>query len=191
MGCRHSFLYILLGSVVVFCLLVVGDGRLHGQGGGMATATVDPNSYLFRLELGGAVVAEYTECSGLGSSNDILENLVAADALAPNGVGTVIQKSPGALRWPQIELRRKGLSNATVWSWRQAMEKGDTKSAFRDGAITVVTAGPTNVWVGKWAFRSGWAASLTFDGAGEELVIVHQGLEPAVSGTTATRATRS
>jgi hypothetical protein len=187
----HSFLRILIGSVVVFCLFVVGDGLLRGQGGGAAAVAVaEPNSYVFQLELGGVIVAEYTQCSGLGSASDILQDTVAATT--PDAMGTVIQKSPGALRWPEIKLRRKGLSNATVWSWRRDMERGNTGQAFRDGSITVVTAGPASVWVGRWAFHNGWAARLTFDSAGEELAIVHQGLESVGSSpATATRATRS
>jgi hypothetical protein len=188
---RYSFLYILIGSVVVFCLLVVGNGRLRGQIGGAAAAPVtDPNSYIFRLELGGTVVAEYTACSGLGSGNDIMENTVAADVLAPDALGTVIQKTAGALRWPNIVLRRKGLHNDGVWSWRKAMETGDTKGAFREGAIVVVAV-PTDQFLMRWSFRQGWVASLTFDGQMEELVIVHQGLGYTTTSTAPPRATRS
>lgn len=187
----HSFLRIVIGSVAVFCLLVLGNGLSRGQSGAVtAAAAADPSSYVFQLELGGVVVAEYTECSGLGSINDILEDTVAA--AKSEGVGTVIQKSTGALRWPEIKLRRKGLSDPTVWSWRQDLEKGDITKALRDGAITVVTAVPANMFVGRWVFHGGLATRLTFGDAGEELVIVHQGLEsaPPTTGGTA-RASRS
>lgn len=193
MGRRHSFFYILIGSAVVFCLFLIGNDHLRGQSaGGVQAAAADPNSYTFRLELGGNVVAEYTECSGLGSGNDILEELVAANTLTPEAVGTAIYKSPGALRWPEITLRRKGFSNATVWTWRQDMERGDTKNALREGAITILGAVPADQSGLRWTFHLGWAARLTFDGRTEELVIVHQGLTRTAATTgSGTRATRS
>jgi len=187
MRSRYSPIYILVGSLVVFSLILVGNGRLHGQSGDTTgTSVADPNSYIFQLKLGGLVVAEYTECTGLGSSNDISEGTTVTDA----GVA-VIQKTPGALRWSDIRLRRKGLTNDTVWSWRKAMENGETNLAFRDGAITLVVAGPTKQSVAQWTFRRGWVASLTFDGAMEEVVIVHQGLEGVTFGTAHGPATRS
>jgi hypothetical protein len=193
MRSRHSFFYILIGSAVVFCLFVIGNDHLRGQSAGPAPAAVaDSNSCVFRLELGGDVVAEYTECSGLGSGNDILEETVAANTLTPDALGTVIQKSPGALRWPEIKLRRKGFSSAQVWSWREYMEKGDTKNAFCDGAITIVGTTTTDPSPMRWTFHLGWAARLIFDGQMEELVIVPQGLTRATTtASTSTRATRS
>lgn len=174
MRCKHSSTYILIGVVAVFSMILVGNGALHGQmAGSSATSVLDPNSYVFRLELDGTVVAEYTECSGLGSGNGIKEDVVIAGAPGP-----VVRKSAGALRWPDISLRRKGLGSDNVWSWRKAMADGQVDAGIRDGAIVVCGVGSLEP-VARWAFRRGWAASLTLDDSMETLVIVHEGLERA------------
>jgi phage tail-like protein len=179
MGRKHSSIYILIGAVAVFSLILVGNGRLRGQMAGTSvTSATEPNSYIFQLELDGAVVAEYTECSGLGSGNDIQENVVAGNAGA-----AVIHKTPGALRWPNITLRRNGLSGANVWSWREAMVVGNSDAAVRDGAVVMLETGSLEP-LARWQFRRGWVASLTLEGSVEELTIVHEGLERVATSST-------
>jgi hypothetical protein len=184
MGHRHSLLYILIGSAAVLPLFVISGERLRGQSEGTAgTSMADPNSYIFRLQLGGLDVGDYTECTGLGSSNDVDETEVSTDAGS-----TVIQKRPAALRWPDIALQRKGIISERVWSWRAATEQGKADAAFRDGSILVI--GPGNHLVDQWDFHFGWAARLTFDGAMEQLVIVHQGLSRPTGEPAPTRTVR-
>ncbi len=174
---KHSSNYILIAAFVVFSLILVSSGRLRGQMAGTARSSVaEPNSYVFQLEVGAVLVAEYTECSGLGSTNDIKESVVANDVGA-----TVIQKAPGDLRWPDITLKRKGLSDENVWSWRKAMAQGDP-SGIEDGAITMFGARSTEP-LARWEFRKGWAASLTVEGSTEVLIIVHEGLERVAAGS--------
>jgi phage tail-like protein len=181
---KRQFLWplIIICSVSLVLLALSGNGRLYGHDSVAPDTVIDSNSYVFRLQFEGITVAEYTDCSGLGSSNDIVEQ-ATSDASA----GTLIQKTPGALRWHDITLRRTGVSGDNVWSWRRAMETGDAKQAFRDGAIVVGDANPPYEWVAQWTFRRGWAQSLILNGTTEELVIVHEGLERVESpsgGTT-------
>lgn len=173
MRSRHSFFYILIGGAVVFSLLVIGNTHLCAQAGDPAgTIGEQVHSYIFVLELDGKKVADFTECSGLGSSNDIEETLVVDASGRP-----VIQKTAGALRWADIALRRQGPNDDTVWTWRKAVEgESVLEPAIQDGTILMVDVS-TSQPVARWKFHQGWAASLTLDGAVEELVIVHQGLE--------------
>jgi len=154
--------------LVVFAL--VGDTRSQGRDGDLAALSAESSeSFVFALELTGEIVAEYTECFGLGSGNRIEESVVETDGEA------VVRKTPGALEWHNITLRRVGPSDAEVWSWRKAMEDGRLSDAVRDGAIVMFEPGAPQPHA-RWDFTGGWAASLAIEGSVEELTIVHAGL---------------
>jgi phage tail-like protein len=145
---------------------------LRGQSGDIASLSAEPyESFIFKLELEGQVVAKYTECFGLGSSNDIEEAVVQTDS------GTVKRKSPGVLDWHNITLKRLGPSSDSVWSyWRRVMEDGKVNEATRDGAIIMCDAVSEEA-LARWNFDDGWPASLKIEGSIEELTIVHEGLQ--------------
>jgi phage tail-like protein len=185
---RASLLILaFVGSAVLVSTGFVRDTRLSGQTNDSELSSLAPSGpFVFRLELSGDQVADYNECFGLGSSNEIEE------VVAPAGEG-VKEKTPGALEWNNITLKRIGPSGAGVWSWRKAMEDGDLKGAIRDGTIIMYREG-SNVPLANWDFRDGWAARLTIEGSVEELTIVHEGLQrtditghPAESGGRHTR----
>jgi phage tail-like protein len=173
---RRTYLWpvIILCAAVLISPSLFDDRGLRGDDGGAAPLSPEPSdSFIFQLELGGQVVAEYSECFGLGSSNEIEESVVQTDA------GAVKQKTPGVLEWHNITLRRIGPSSAQVWSsWRKAMEDGRPDQAIRNGAIIMFKSGSSEP-LAKWDFTQGWPASLTIQGSAEELTIVHQGLERA------------
>lgn len=162
----------ILCSGILISLAFVGDRHSRAQNGDLAPVSAEPSeSFVFQLELEGqGVVGEYSECFGLGSSNQIEEAVVQT-----NGRG-VKQKTPGALEWHNIRLRRQGRPNADVWPWRDAMQDGKTDEAVRNGAIVMFRLG----WpepLARWNFTKGWPASLTIEGSVEELCIVHEGLQ--------------
>ena len=171
---RRTYLwpFTILSSAVLISLVLVGDDRSPGRSSNITALSGDPcDSFVLKLELGGQVVAEYTECFGLGSSNEIQEAVVQTNS------GDVKQKTPGALEWHNITLKRIGPSGGQVWSlWRKAMEEGRTNEAIQDGAIILSKAGSSEA-LARWNFIKGWPASLTIEGSVEELVIVHRGLE--------------
>ncbi len=168
--------YIFIGSVALVTLIMIGDGRLRGESVDMELASGEASrSFSFQLEIEGQY-AFYDECRGLGSRNDVEEAVVQT----PNGV-TVRQKTPGALEWYNITLKRTGPTEPggmPVWSWRKAMEDGDLRGAVKDGVITVWRIDPSPVEpVARWEFRNGWLAALSFEGSIEEMTIVHDGLK--------------
>jgi phage tail-like protein len=176
-------LVIVCGAVLVWVVLQ-GNGRLWGQDIDMAALLEDsPGAFIFTLELTGGKAADYSECSGLGSSNDVEETLVQT------GTGVITQqKTPGALQWHNITLKRVGPSGAAVWSWRKSMDDGKTTEAIRSGAIVLYQAGSSQP-LARWDFARGWVASLSLDGSIETLTIVHDGLlrTDAISSTAKKR----
>jgi len=173
---RRTYLWplMIVCSAVLISLALLGDSRSRGQNDDTTVLSAEPSdSFIFQLELGDRVVAEYTECFGLGSSNEIEESVIQA-----NG-GAVKQKTPGALEWHDITLRRQGSPDEDVWAWREAMEDGKTDDAVRDGAIVMFATGSAEP-LAQWNFSKGWPASLTIEGSVQELTIVHEGLQRVV-----------
>jgi phage tail-like protein len=163
---------VIIGSSVLILLALVGNARLWG---GMASIEMAPSSppdtFYFQLELAGQTVGDYSECFGLGSTNAISEDIVPTD-----GGVLVEQKTPGVLEWSNIILKRNTPSDMVVVAWRTTVESGHVTEAVRDGAILMFLAGSAEP-LARWKFHNGWPASLSFEGAKEELTIVHAGLE--------------
>ena len=171
---KYFWTYILIGGVTLLTLILLADGRLQGEDTGTPPAqSASGQSFSFQLEIEGRYTF-YDECQGLGSSSEIEETLI------PSANGVVRQKTPGALEWHNITLKKIGPSDPNgvpAWSWRKAMEDGDRSAAVRNGAITVWRANPPGGPLARWEFRNGWVAALSFDGSAEEMTIVHEGLE--------------
>lgn len=184
---RKYVLPLIVACSLTVILMALCDGnRLWGQQpDGAAVLAAGGDSYIFRLTLNGAPVGDYTECSGLGSSNEIDESVrVRSNDLV------YIDKSPVTLEWHNITLRRDGPGDPRVWEWRRALEEGtDLPVALRTGMISVLAPGSVEP-VASWTFVDGWAASLTFSDAGEELVIVHNGLYRDGAGAPGTPSRR-
>jgi len=174
---RKHFWPFIVGVVLLVSLAVTGPGQLPvRRPGPEVLAPAGSGPYIFRLELQHGIQQDYTECLGLGSSNDIEETTGFT-----NGGIVYTEKSPGTLQWHNITLRRDGPSDPDVWQWRQAMENLHLDMAIQDGSIVVLTPGSVQP-VARWNFNNGWAARLTFSGAREELVIVHEGLQRVGTG---------
>jgi phage tail-like protein len=168
---RRHFWPLVVGVVLLASLTVTGPGQLPAESPGSGSLVVASDAYIFRLELQHGIQQDYTECLGLGSSNDIEETTGLT-----NGSIVYTEKTPGTLQWHNITLRRDGPSDPDVWQWRKAMEDLHLDMAIQDGSILVLTPGSVQP-VARWSFRNGWPARLTFSGAREELVIVHEGLQ--------------
>ncbi|MFO7997151.1 MAG: phage tail protein, partial [Dehalococcoidia bacterium] len=71
----------------------------------------------FKVDVGGVITGYFTECSGLGSETDIIEQ----KAVNEKGVEVVI-KVPGRLKWGDITLKRGITSDMQIWNWRKQVE---------------------------------------------------------------------
>jgi phage tail-like protein len=128
----------------------------------------------FALEIGGLVIGNFNECSGLGSEHEVIEY---RDANEP---AQTIIKMPGRLKWDNIVLKRGITSSMDIWDWRQKLIDGDLAGARQDGSIVMYDRRRKEV--ARWNFRRGWPAKISGPQPAadsneigiEELTIVHE-----------------
>lgn len=162
---------LVAGGAALMALSLVGEGRLWGQkADARAISAAGGETFVYLLELAGQQMGEYAQCSGLGSQHEVDEQA----AVTTRGT-IVVRATPGALQWYRITLKRPTPGDVQIWAWRRTMEEIGQAAALRDGRITLYQAGSTQP-LAQWSFTKGWPASLVFNGAEEELVIVHEGL---------------
>ncbi len=137
-------------------------------------------TYYFKLKIGSRDASYFKECTGLGSSTEV----VAHTAIDAQGKA-VTQKLPGQLSWNNITLKRGVDNKADLWTWRQLVIDGKLKDARTDGMIEVVDWELATVVT--YNFVQGWPCRYTAPGlnAGanevlvEELEIAHEGFTRA------------
>jgi phage tail-like protein len=138
-------------------------------------------TYYFKLKLGGKEsVGFFKECTGLGSSNQVVTH-TSSDTQGK----ALVQKFPGQLEWQNINLKRGVDSKNDLWKWRQDVIDGKITEARVDGSIEVVD------WEGNavitYSFVQGWPCKYSAPGlnaAGneilvEEIEIAHEGFTRA------------
>ena len=141
----------------------------------MATATrIDPySSFLFRVEIDGITQAHFRECSGLGSSVEVIEN--------PEGGRAQAGKLPGRVKYPNITLKW-GLTDSTeMYDWHRAAVEGQIQR--KNGSI--VQLDPKGDEKARWNFVDAWPTKwdgASFNAGGsdlsvETLEIAHEGVE--------------
>jgi phage tail-like protein len=142
------------------------------------TTTEDPLiGFNFALQLEGKIAGYFTECSGIGSENEIIEHKVVDDA-----GHEIVRKIPGRLKWQDITLKRGITSNLQIWEWRDQVVKGDVAGARQN--ISIVMMDRAYEPVAQWNFTNAWPSkvsgpSLKSDSnefGVEELTIVHEGM---------------
>jgi phage tail-like protein len=142
------------------------------------TITEDPLlGFNFMLELEGAVAGYFTECSGIGSEHDVVEQKVV-----DKQGHEIVRKIPGRLKFTDITLKRGITSDLKIWEWRDLLVKGTLKDARKNCTITMLSRdyAPVAVWhiVNAWPSKV-TGPSLKADGNDigvEEMVIVHEGM---------------
>jgi phage tail-like protein len=129
----------------------------------------------FALELQGQVKGYFTECGGIGSENEIIEQKVVNE----KGVEVVL-KIPGRLKWGDITLKRGVTADMELWKWRKLVEEGKVKDARKNGSVIMYDQELKEV--ARWNFNQAWPAKISgpnpkSDGneiSLEELTIVHE-----------------
>lgn len=141
----------------------------------MAARSTDPLvGFHFQLDLGGEVAGYFTEISGLGSENEVIEHKVV------EGGKQVVQKIPGRLKWGDITLKRGITATMDMWVWRKKVEDGLVDSARTNGSIIMVDQELTPV--AQWDFEGAWPSKVSgpqiqsdSNNYGvEEMTIVHE-----------------
>jgi len=110
--------------------------------------------YQYRIEVSGTSLTGYfTECSGIGSENEVIEQKVQK-----KGVEVVI-KLPGRLKWENITLKRGITSSMDLWKWRKMVEDGDVKGARKSGSIVMYDSTLTEK--ARWNFEGAWPSKIS------------------------------
>lgn len=119
------------------------------------TAREDPLvGFHFAVEVQGKVTGYFSEVSGLGSEQEVIEHKVVNE----KGV-EVVMKIPGRLKWENIVLKRGITSDMQIWDWRKKVEDGDVTGARSDGSVTMYDQALTAV--ARWEFKRAWPVKVT------------------------------
>ncbi len=151
----------------------------------MPAASEDPGredplvGFNFMIDVGGKVTGYFTEVSGLGSENEIIESKVMQ-----NGVEVVL-KIPGRLKWSDITLKRGITSNLDMWDWRQMVVDGNVAGARMNGSIVMYDR--EGAEAARWNIRNAWPLKISGPSPKsdsneigiEELTVAHEYIERA------------
>lgn len=132
----------------------------------------------FTLDIQGAVVGFFTEVSGLGSENEVVEHKVVNDKGQE-----IVKKIVGRLKWGDITLKRGITDSMDAYKWRKQVEDGKLKDARKNGSIVMYDTDFTEV--ARWNFVNAWPSKISGpspkaddNSVGiEEITIVHEGIE--------------
>lgn len=140
----------------------------------MPTGRVDPfRQYNFLVEFDGITRAGFKECTGLESSQEIIEYREGGGALA-------VSKLPGLARYSNIILRWGMTNDKDFWNWRKKAQDGTVER--KNGSIILLD--DTGAEKGRWDLVEAWPNKWTgpyFDATGndvaiETLEITHEGI---------------
>jgi phage tail-like protein len=135
-------------------------------------------AFVFRLEIEGKLAGYFTECSGIGSENDVIRQKI----VDVNG-HEAEQVLPGRLKWTDVTLKRGITAKMDIWDWRTQVIKGTLGDARAPVSIILCDRDYTDV--ARWDFVNAWPSKVSGPTVKadsnelgiEEVVIVHEGME--------------
>jgi len=139
---------------------------------------VDPfRNFNFLVELDGIAQASFTDCSGLSTTTEVIENREGGD-------NVTVRKLPGKTSYDNISLKWGLTSSTELWDWRQQIINGNV--VRKNGSIVVFDL-DNSTEVARWNFVRAWPTKWegpTFSAKGNDiaidtLVLAHEGLTRA------------
>ena len=139
---------------------------------------VDPfRNFNFLVELDGIAQASFTECSGLSTTTEVIENREGGD-------NVTVRKLPGKTSYSDISLKWGLTSSTELWDWRQQIIDGNV--VRKNGSIVVFDL-DNSTEVARWNFVRAWPTKWegpTLSAKGNDiaidtLVLAHEGLTRA------------
>ena len=136
---------------------------------------VDPfRNFNFLVELDGIAQASFTECSGLSTTTEVIENREGGD-------NVTVRKLPGKTSYDNISLKWGLTSSTELWDWRQQIIDGNV--VRKNGSIVVFDL-DNSTEVARWNFVRAWPTKWegpTLSAKGNDiaidtLVLAHEGL---------------
>ena len=140
--------------------------------------TEDPLlGFNFMLELEGAVAGYFTECTGIGSEHEVVEQKVV-----DKQGHELVRKVPGRLKLTDVSLKRGITSDLKIWEWRDLVVQGKVIDARKNCTITMLSRDYKPVAI--WHFSNAWPSKVTGPSLKadsneigvEEFTIVHEGM---------------
>jgi phage tail-like protein len=120
----------------------------------MPARETDPlNSFLFALDVQGTLTGYFTEISGLGSENEVVEQKVQKEGKQ------IIKKIPGRLKFTDVTLKRGVTAQMDIWEWRKKVEQGDTNGARKNATITMYDQSLKPI--AEWNLENAWPVKVT------------------------------
>jgi phage tail-like protein len=124
------------------------------------------------------ITGYFTECSGVGSENEVIEHKVVDDKGRE-----LVQKLPGRLKWQDVTLKRGITDNLQIYEWRQLVVEGKMKDARKNCSIIMMDRNYAPA--ARWDFVNAWPSKVTGpqvksddnNFAIEEVVLVHEGMK--------------
>lgn len=141
-------------------------------------ARIDPyRNFNFLIELEGIAQASFTECSGLGSTTEVIETREGGD-------NTTVRKLPGKTTHSDITLKWGMTDSQELWNWWKQIIDGNV--VRKNGSIVVYDLA-NSVEVARWNFVRAWPTKWegpAFNAKGtdiaiETLVLAHEGIARA------------
>lgn len=134
-------------------------------------------NFNFLVEIDGIAQGSFTDCTGLGSTTEVIETREGGD-------NTTVRKLPGKTSYSDITLKWGMTNSNELWDWRQRIIDGNVDR--RHGALVLYDLSNKNE-VARWNFYNAWPTKLelpAFNAKGNEvaietLVLAHEGLTRA------------
>ncbi|MCB0165029.1 MAG: phage tail protein [Anaerolineae bacterium] len=173
---RTLILAILFAVAIAGQFFFLWEGSPFRLAHTVSAQTQDPlPNFRYLLEVEGQTLAYFTEASGLGSENEIVEQKVVDE----NG-REIIRKSPGRLKWTDVTLKRPITDNLDLWEWRERIVRGEISAARRNISITMndLSGSP----IARWYLDNAWPAKIIVSPAEqqgykmEEITITYESL---------------
>ncbi|HUV75394.1 MAG TPA: phage tail protein [Dehalococcoidales bacterium] len=111
-------------------------------------------SVSYRLEVEGQLSGFFTEVSGIGSENEIVEHIVADEQ-----GNRIVRKIPGRLEWTNVVLKRGITSDMQLWEWRKAVEDSNMMDMRKNVSVIMMDQGFQDV--ARWDFTNAWPCRIT------------------------------
>ena len=176
-----SWSLLVVGGVVLTALALVGDGRLWGQkADGDEELSLAASYAVYTLDLGGDLMGNFTNCSGLGSANELDSGTV----VLPSGM-MALRSAPGLLQPYHVTLQGQEPGSVSLWQWRRTMDNGGFDAALREARITMYDTRFAEP-VATWILHRVWPAKVMFNEGKLEVELAYEGVEMVTPGGGAT-----
>lgn len=149
---------------------------------GSNSSLPDPVGELrFQVEIGGVVIGQFAECSGLSVEYDIFE-------YQEGGETRFVHKFRGALKYPNLVLKRGVTFENALLQWFFNQQPGGPVDRSRRDSVTLNLLGDDGETVRSWSFASAFPvkwqgpsfSAKSTNVATETLEIAHEGLLPPI-----------